>query len=52
LHLPERRYRGPGRENSSNGFHRARPLHGGLDAWNARMRRTAQVDAELTPKTS
>jgi membrane protein DedA with SNARE-associated domain/rhodanese-related sulfurtransferase len=35
----------------ANGFHRARPLRGGLDAWNAHCA-TAKVDAELHPKTS
>lgn len=33
----------------ANGFHRARPLHGGLDAWNAHCA-SAQTDAELHPK--
>jgi len=32
-----------------NGFHRARPLGGGLDAWNAHCT-DAQLDAELRPK--
>jgi membrane protein DedA with SNARE-associated domain/rhodanese-related sulfurtransferase len=35
----------------ANGFHRARPLHGGLDAWNAHCA-SAQPDAELRAKTS
>jgi membrane protein DedA with SNARE-associated domain/rhodanese-related sulfurtransferase len=35
----------------ANGFHRARPLGGGLDAWNAHCA-SAQPDAELHPKTS
>jgi rhodanese-related sulfurtransferase len=34
----------------ANGFHRARPLRGGLDAWNAQCAGT-QTDAELKPKT-
>jgi rhodanese-related sulfurtransferase len=34
----------------ANGFHRARPLRGGLDAWNAHCA-SAQTDAELHPKT-
>jgi membrane protein DedA with SNARE-associated domain/rhodanese-related sulfurtransferase len=34
----------------ANGFHRARPLRGGLDAWNAQCAGT-QADAELKPKT-
>jgi membrane protein DedA with SNARE-associated domain/rhodanese-related sulfurtransferase len=33
----------------ANGFHRARPLRGGLDAWNAECA-AAQPDAELRPK--
>jgi membrane protein DedA with SNARE-associated domain/rhodanese-related sulfurtransferase len=33
-----------------NGFHRARPLRGGLDAWNAHCA-NAQPDVELRPKT-
>jgi membrane protein DedA with SNARE-associated domain/rhodanese-related sulfurtransferase len=33
-----------------NGFHRARPLHGGLDAWNAHCAR-GQPEVELRPKT-
>jgi rhodanese-related sulfurtransferase len=33
----------------ANGFHRARPLRGGLDAWNAQCA-NAQPDAELKPK--
>jgi rhodanese-related sulfurtransferase len=33
----------------ANGFHRARPLRGGLDAWNAHCA-AAQADAELRPK--
>jgi membrane protein DedA with SNARE-associated domain/rhodanese-related sulfurtransferase len=40
------------KEFVKNGFNRARPLHGGLDAWNAACPSPAQVDAELTPKTS
>jgi membrane protein DedA with SNARE-associated domain/rhodanese-related sulfurtransferase len=32
-----------------NGFHRARPLGGGLDAWNAHCT-AARLDAELRPK--
>lgn len=33
-----------------NGFHRARPLRGGLDAWNAHCAGAAQPDAQLKPK--
>jgi rhodanese-related sulfurtransferase len=33
----------------ANGFHRARPLRGGLDAWNAHCA-SAQPDTELHPK--
>jgi membrane protein DedA with SNARE-associated domain/rhodanese-related sulfurtransferase len=33
----------------ANGFHRARPLRGGLDAWNAQCA-AGEADAELTPK--
>ena len=33
----------------ANGFHRTRPLRGGLDAWNAHCA-TAQADVELKPK--
>jgi membrane protein DedA with SNARE-associated domain/rhodanese-related sulfurtransferase len=29
-----------------NGFHRARPLHGGLDAWNAHCRTADEVSAQ------
>jgi rhodanese-related sulfurtransferase len=29
----------------SNGFHRARPLHGGLDAWNAHCRPATEPSA-------
>jgi len=32
-----------------NGFHHARPLRGGLDAWNDHCA-TGQADAELKPK--
>jgi len=32
----------------ANGFHRARPLRGGLDAWNAHCDR-GQAEAELRP---
>nr|WP_314545145.1 VTT domain-containing protein [uncultured Massilia sp.] len=39
------------KEFAKNGFHRARPLHGGLDAWNAHCA-DAEADAELTPKAS
>jgi len=37
------------KEFAKNGFQRARPLHGGLDAWNAHCA-DAEVDAKLTPK--
>jgi rhodanese-related sulfurtransferase len=37
------------KEFVKNGFHRARPLHGGLDAWNDHCA-AAQSDAELKPK--
>jgi len=33
-----------------NGFQRARPLRGGLDAWNAHCADAAQPDVELRPK--
>jgi membrane protein DedA with SNARE-associated domain/rhodanese-related sulfurtransferase len=33
-----------------NGFHRARPLRGGLDAWNTHCASMAQPDAALKPK--
>jgi membrane protein DedA with SNARE-associated domain/rhodanese-related sulfurtransferase len=37
------------KEFLKNGFHRARPLGGGLDAWNAHCA-ADRADAELTPK--
>jgi membrane protein DedA with SNARE-associated domain/rhodanese-related sulfurtransferase len=37
------------KEFLKNGFHRARPLRGGLDAWNAHCA-AGQADAELRPK--
>jgi membrane protein DedA with SNARE-associated domain/rhodanese-related sulfurtransferase len=37
------------KEFLKNGFHRARPLRGGLDAWNAHCAQV-QADAELRPK--
>jgi membrane protein DedA with SNARE-associated domain/rhodanese-related sulfurtransferase len=38
------------KEFLNNGFHRARPLHGGLDAWNAHCPATAAAEVELRPK--
>jgi membrane protein DedA with SNARE-associated domain/rhodanese-related sulfurtransferase len=38
------------KEFLNNGFHRARPLHGGLDAWNAHCPATAEAEVELRPK--
>jgi len=35
----------------ANGFHRARPLRGGLDAWNAHCA-TGQAEVELKPKVN
>jgi rhodanese-related sulfurtransferase len=37
------------KEFLKNGFHRARPLRGGLDAWNDHCA-AGRADAELTPK--
>lgn len=38
------------REFLKNGFHRARPLHGGLDAWNTHCAAAAEAEVELKPK--
>jgi membrane protein DedA with SNARE-associated domain/rhodanese-related sulfurtransferase len=38
------------KEFLNNGFHRARPLHGGLDAWNAHCPADAEAEVELRPK--
>jgi membrane protein DedA with SNARE-associated domain/rhodanese-related sulfurtransferase len=38
------------KEFAKNGFHRAQPLRGGLDAWNAHCADATQVDVELKPK--
>lgn len=38
------------KEFLDNGFHRARPLHGGLDAWNARHGTANTPEVALTPK--
>lgn len=37
------------KEFLNNGFHRARPLHGGLDAWNAHCA-AGEAEVELKPK--
>jgi hypothetical protein len=37
------------KEFLKNGFHRARPLGGGLDAWNDHCA-AGRADAELKPK--
>ena len=38
------------KEFLDNGFQRARPLHGGLDAWNAQHGAAATAEVELTAK--
>jgi membrane protein DedA with SNARE-associated domain/rhodanese-related sulfurtransferase len=38
------------KEFVKNGFHRARPLGGGLDAWNAHRAAVGEPEAELRPK--
>ena len=38
------------KEFLNNGFHRARPLNGGLDAWNAHCAAASGADVALTPK--
>lgn len=38
------------KEFLANGFHRARPLHGGLDAWNAHCAQVGEAEVELKPK--
>jgi len=38
------------KEFLANGFHSARPLHGGLDAWNAHCAQAGEAEVELKPK--
>jgi len=38
------------KEFLNNGFHRARPLHGGLDAWNAHCTAAGAAEVALEPK--
>jgi len=38
------------KEFLANGFHSARPLHGGLDAWNAHCAQVGEAEVELKPK--
>lgn len=38
------------KEFLANGFHRARPLHGGLDAWNTYCAQAGEAEVELKPE--
>jgi len=38
------------KEFLARGFHRARPLHGGLDAWNAHCAQAGEAEVALKPK--